>query len=63
MVITSVDGYADSLAAGVLANAYSGPLLLTSASALSSDVASELTRLKPAKVFLVGLPVDVRRRV
>ncbi len=56
VVITSVDSYADSLAAGVLANAYSGSLLLTSASALSSDVASELTRLNPAKVFLVGLP-------
>ncbi len=56
VVITSVDSYADSLAAGVLANAYSGPLLLTSASALGADVASELTRLKPAKVFLVGLP-------
>jgi len=56
VVITSVDSYADSLAAAVLAKAYSGPLLLTSASALSADVASELTRLHPAKVFLVGLP-------
>ena len=55
-VVTSGDGYADSLAAAVLAKAYSGPLLLSSASSLSADVASELTRLKPAKVFLVGLP-------
>ena len=56
VVVTSVDSYADSLTAAVLAKAYSGPLLLTSASALSADVASELTRLKPTKVFLVGLP-------
>ena len=55
-VITSADSYADSLTAAVLAKAYGGPLLLSSASALSADVASELTRLSPAKVFLVGLP-------
>jgi cell wall-associated NlpC family hydrolase len=55
-VVTSVDSYTDSLTAAVLAKAYSGPLLLTSSSSLSSSVASELARLKPAKVFLVGLP-------
>jgi hypothetical protein len=55
-VVTSGDAYADSLAAAVLAKAYSGPLLLSSGSSLSADVASELTRLKPTKVFLVGLP-------
>jgi putative cell wall-binding protein len=56
VVVTSVDSYADSLTAAVLAKAYSGPLLLTSTSALSADVASELARLHPTKVFLVGLP-------
>jgi hypothetical protein len=55
-VVTSADSYAESLTAAVLAKAYSAPLLLSSASSLSADVASELTRLKPAKVFLVGLP-------
>ena len=55
-VVTSGDSYTDSLTAAVLAKAYSGPLLLSSASSLSADVASELTRLNPARVFLVGLP-------
>ena len=55
-VITSADAYADSLTAAVLAKAYGGPLLLSSSTALSADVGAELTRLKPAKVFLVGLP-------
>jgi putative cell wall-binding protein len=57
-VVTSGDGYADSLTAAVLARAYAGPLLLSSATSLSANVASELTRLKPAKVFLVGLPAS-----
>ncbi len=55
-VVTTADSYADSLSASVLASVYGGPLLLTSGSSLSADVASELSRLKPAKVFLVGLP-------
>ena len=57
-VVTSGDGYADSLTAAVLARAYAGPLLLSSATSLSANVASELTRLKPGKVFLVGLPAS-----
>lgn len=55
-VVTSADGYTDSLTAAVLARAYSGPLLLSPTGSLSANVASELTRLRPAKVFLVGLP-------
>jgi putative cell wall-binding protein len=55
VVVTSVDSYADSLTAAVLAKVYGGPLLLTSSSSLSADVASELTRLNPGRVFLVGL--------
>ncbi len=62
-VVTSADGYADSLTAAVLAKAYSGPLLLTPATSLSANVASELTRLKPKKVFLVGLPSSLVARV
>ena len=58
VVVTSVDSYADSLTAAVLAKAYGGPLLLSPASALSADVASELSQLGPAKVFLVGLPAS-----
>jgi len=55
VVVTVVDSYADSLAAPVLASVYGGPLLFTSSSSLSPSVATELARLKPQKVFLVGL--------
>jgi hypothetical protein len=55
-VVTTLDSYADALAAPVLAKVYGGPLLFTPASSLSANVASELARLKPTKVFLVGLP-------
>ena len=55
VVVTASDSYAFSLSAGVLAKAYDAPLLLTASSALGSDVAAELTRLKPTQVFLVGL--------
>jgi hypothetical protein len=58
VVITTVDGYADSLSAAVLAKVYGGPLLVTSSSSLSASVATELTRLNPTKVFLVGLPAS-----
>jgi putative cell wall-binding protein len=43
------------MSAGVLAKAYDGPLLLTASTALGADVASELTRLHPTQVFVVGL--------
>jgi putative cell wall-binding protein len=59
VVVTNVGNYSLSLSAGVLAKAYGGPLLLTSASTLTADVASELTRLKPSKVYLVGLPTTM----
>ncbi len=56
VVLTTVDSYALALSAGVLAAAYEAPLLLTSSSSLSASTASELSRLVPDKVFLVGLP-------
>ena len=49
--------YPSVLAAGPLANAYSGPLLLNSSStALDSTVRDELERLGAPTIFLVGLP-------
>jgi putative cell wall-binding protein len=58
-VVTQLDNPSMAVSAGVLANVYGGPLLLTSKSSLTPDVAAELTRLKPSKVYLVGLPASM----
>lgn len=46
--------FPDALAAGPLAKAYGGPVLLTSTDSLRGDVIAELKRLAPATVFIVG---------
>jgi cell wall-associated NlpC family hydrolase len=55
VVVTPSDSSSMSMSAAVLAAAYDAPLLVTPATGLSSTTATELARLKPAKVFLVGL--------
>ena len=62
-VLTNVSSYTDSLTAAVLAGVCKGPLLLTSSPTLTADVAAELNRLKPATVFVVGLPSGVSEQV
>ncbi|MBU2603225.1 MAG: cell wall-binding repeat-containing protein [Actinobacteria bacterium] len=54
------DNFPDALAAAPLAYAYGGPVLLTPSSGLTDSVKEELLRLKPGKVFFVGLPPEVR---
>ncbi|MFC9917629.1 cell wall-binding repeat-containing protein [Agromyces binzhouensis] len=46
--------YPDALSAAPAAAAQGGPLLLTGRTSLSSATAAELTRLKPAKIVVVG---------
>ncbi|WP_430645974.1 cell wall-binding repeat-containing protein [Agromyces sp. GXS1127] len=46
--------YPDALSAAPAAAAQGGPLLLTGRTSLPSTTASELARLKPAKIVLVG---------
>ncbi len=55
VVITPSDNSSLSMSAAVLAAAYDAPLLVTPGTGLSSTTATELARLKPTKVFLVGL--------
>ncbi len=55
-VVTGSTSYTDMLACTVLAKALGGPLLVTLPDALSSRVQTELGRLKPSKVYVVGLP-------
>jgi cell wall-associated NlpC family hydrolase/putative cell wall-binding protein len=56
VVLATADSYSLSLSAGVLAAAYEAPLLLSSSSSLAANTAAELARLRPEKVFIVGLP-------
>jgi len=46
--------YADALSAAPAAAAQGGPLLLTTPGGLPASVASELARLKPARIVIVG---------
>ncbi|MCE5203443.1 MAG: cell wall-binding repeat-containing protein [Actinomycetia bacterium] len=54
VVIASGEQFADALAGSSLAGATKGALLLTAADRLPSPVASELGRLKPSAVYVLG---------
>ena len=58
-VLAGSENYTDALTAAVLAKAAGGPLLLTSSTSLSSQVQTELVRLKVTKVYIVGLSTTV----
>ena len=55
VVIATGESYDLSASASVLAKAYSAPLLLTQGASLDAATATELQRLNPSTVFLVGL--------
>jgi RHS repeat-associated protein len=59
VVVVPADSYVDALIAGPLARVYAGPVLCTPSSGLDSAVLAELQRLKPVKVFTVGLSDSV----
>ncbi len=54
------DDFPDALSAAPLAYAFGGPVILTPSGGLTSAVKAELKRLKPGKVFFIGLPESVR---
>jgi len=51
--------FPDALAGGVAAALAPGPLLLVSGDCLPAPVSAEITRLDPAKVFILGGPLAV----
>ncbi len=57
------DDFPDALAAAPLAKAYGGPVVITPSGGLTAAVTAELQRLKPKKVFFIGLPLSVRTQV
>ncbi len=52
--VARADDFPDALAAGPLAAATGGPILLTATSELAAPTAEELARLAPAKVIVLG---------
>ncbi len=52
--VASGEGFADALAAGAAAGTMGGPVLLTARSSLPTVVRSELIRLRPRQVIVVG---------
>ena len=54
VVLVSGQGFADALSAGSIASKLGGPLLLTAISILPAVTATELKRLAPAHVLIMG---------
>lgn len=62
-VLVSGDDYPDALAAAALSGATGGPLLLTPAARLDGRVTTELQRLGPEVIYVVGGPAAVAPEV
>ena len=54
VIIATGTGFKDALAAAGLAGLYDAPIILTEGKNLSSQAKSELTRLKPQKIYIAG---------
>jgi len=63
VVVASGDRIADSLAAGPLAAALDGPVLLNLGGSLDGRVATEIKRLRPARIVMVGGVASVSSQV
>jgi len=67
VIVASGASWPDALGGSALSGAARGPLLLSAPDRLSAAAASELTRLKPSRVYLLGgeraLSAGVERRV
>ncbi len=54
VVIATMDGYWDALAASALAGKFNAPVLLTASSSLSLETRSEISRLGATKAYICG---------
>lgn len=52
--IATGQNYPDALAGGPAAGAGNGPILLVTQNSIPATIATELTRLKPAKIVILG---------
>lgn len=62
VVVASGENFPDALSASPLATLNNAPLLLTKKDSLPSEVASEIRRLSPKKIIVVGGPSAVSSR-
>ncbi|MFH0915532.1 MAG: cell wall-binding repeat-containing protein [bacterium] len=63
VVLATGENYPDALSAAPLAAAYEGPVLLTHSATLDEDTTTEIARLQPGKIFVVGLEAAVAAQV
>ena len=67
VLIASGENYPDALAAAPLAKKYDAPILLTASKKLSDNVISELNRLMPDRIIIIGgtsaVSADVESRL
>lgn len=63
VVLAAGDRVPDSLAAGPLAASLGGPVLLNLGNTLDGRVATEIDRLNPPRIVLVGGPVSISNQV
>ncbi len=61
--VSSGRDFASTMAAGVVAGAHGGPLLLSGRTSLPAAAAAELRRLRPGRVVVVGSRAAVSRHV
>ena len=54
VILTRGDDFPDALSGSTLATAYNAPILLTDSKVLSSETNSEITRLNPTTVYILG---------
>ena len=59
VVIATGENYPDALSAAPLAAAYGGPVLLTRSAVLDEATRAEIARLRPGKIYVVGLQASV----
>lgn len=54
VILTRGDDFPDALAGATLAAAFNSPILLTDNNSLSPETDSEISRLRPSKVYILG---------
>lgn len=63
VLIASGQGYADALIGGTLASQENAPLLLTESNKLSDGIITEIKRLNPKEVFILGGEKTISKNV
>ncbi|WP_409509235.1 SpoIID/LytB domain-containing protein [Bacillus spizizenii] len=63
VVIVNRDAFADALSAAPLAKKYDAPILLTSASKLTAKTESEIAKLNPDNILIIGGTISVSKNV